>query len=1355
MALDFTPIAAKKKELDFKPLDFTPISKTAPSGSAPKPLSFSPIGKTPAESEIVAPAAQRVPRFDRAASDMPAISPYEVDVPGTDTVRAPIPTVENDGTFELVALDPKKSKPLPAELEETIAAKPYDSTIEKDIENILDRQLGITGTNRQKVFDGVTRLLAFATLAQGTGAGLSGVGINAGLARLGVSGKAAALLGSAIKHGATLGTVSGIMDWGYDKEPDEIVSNAVKSGVAGAVIGPALEFVAVPAVSSFLKSIKSASNVSKAYRSLNVKKGASPDAVKSAYRKAMIKAHPDTGGSAEEFINVQQAYKTIKQSKSYTKTQSFLKGFKDYLKKKNIKPADVAKDPGQLKKQLMEFKPEMKSMIEPVKLTPEAQRPADTGLINEAKQAIAEGKAIVPTVDNTKQDIMGYMDEQGIEYKKSWSKQKMLSVANEVKVPVSERDLSDLTVDEARAELRPATAEKIEKTFTKLQKAVEGEKVGRLIAEESILRDIVKGNEIKAREAFNKGKKQGIFKAKEKYQDMVARAKDRRDMRIEINKIINDLQKVKKELPKMSPHQANPIRCILNDIDLTKMSSRKKINIESLKNFLESNPESEMPGYVLESLERLDKTALRDLTIVDIRNIYNSVMHHYTLEKNKQQIRVKRENRRAETVVSDSIAEMRKPKYIEQDISTSSNGSLVRVKRAGKLIKNIMGLRHDHYDLMIESLSGPNSTMHDVFYNNIKDGITKEMSIRHETYKLFEDTLNIESFKAKHDIKNVDAWYNERQKVGKFELTRGERMSLYRHSLNGDNRRSIVEGGIGFKSSDTPDRVHKMTEEELENIIADLSPAELEYAGDPVTNIISKLQSEITDTFYEANGYPMPLESNYYPKDVMSIGVSPGTLEEMQIEVMRRAKQLRVGTSKGFLNRRKRVAVPLYLNDIAYDMTNSIGRNSAYAGLEMPMRNASKLLYNNKFRAEISKRYGRDVWTEIEKGLQDIVNDWTSYSTVEQVLIKLKNKMSTAILGLNPFVMAKQALSFPLYNIYVDMRYMMGGLSDYILNPKVLEGRHNVYSPEYMERISSGFSRDVADVFKSKAKGKLLSGKTNIHEKAMGGIKLFDKSAVTPGMQGAVLQVLDEFNKRKMSKYVKQALDMTEEGIPEAAEERMKLAYKYADWVTERTQPMFRPEHRSSLSRGTPLEQLMTQFSAFTNQALNMSRRLYRDAKRDGDPKASGKMIHFMMLMLLNAAGVGTLDYIRDRYLKKREDAELGKKIGGAILDTPFSMFYFVRDLEHSAKSKMQRGTFMGSDVTIPVQRIPNLLSETIANALTSLDPKKSDKKKKKAADDFIVNMTELSLTLSGIPFHTPRQVIGAFKDTKTQGRSR
>ena len=50
------------------------------------------------------------------------------------------------------------------------------------------------------------------------------------------------------------------------------------------------------------------------YETLEIERDASPDDVKKAYFKAARTKHPDKGGSAEEFKEIQRAYETLSDS---------------------------------------------------------------------------------------------------------------------------------------------------------------------------------------------------------------------------------------------------------------------------------------------------------------------------------------------------------------------------------------------------------------------------------------------------------------------------------------------------------------------------------------------------------------------------------------------------------------------------------------------------------------------------------------------------------------------------------------------------------------------------------------------------------------------------------------------------------------------------------------------------------------------------------------------------------------------------------------------------------------------------------------------------------------------------------
>jgi len=1035
-----------------------------------------------------------------------------------------------------------------------------------------------------------------------------------------------------------------------------------------------------------------------AYRELGLKSDASFSDVRNAYHKNLTKWHPDKAPAgqsiqyARRYLRTQGAFDKIKASREIQRQTAVL------TTKPLLAKAGFAYVPN--KQDLINAILKVRPALKPETLA-RMSVPTLTKLAQSLKIAIPEAKPEVPLA-------------------------KFIPPEKPPTPPF---------------EIKPkALPRKIERLYERIAER----KVGRIIQEDTILGLVEKGQQMAAREAFVEGKRTGRFLEKEHFEEMIGRAKEKKDLREETKKLLNQIRKI--DTSEMSPQHAMPIRDIQDMIDFTKPTKKTLASLTATRTYLETNPEAEMPDYVYEDLMRLEKLNRDDMTIDELKSLTNAVLHHAHLEKTKWRIKVKREKRRAQEVLNESIIEMKPAPKITSDIVSSQKSKLGRLKRTGQLVKDTFGIRHDHYDLMIESLSGKNSTMDKVLYQGVKEGIIEELGYRQNVYKIFQNDLDLKNFMKKYKIGDIASWMNERVTVGKFDLTKGERMALYRHSLNANNLRHLLDpqiGGFGLKYSPTPNIVHKITREELDAILNNLTSAEKEFSGKPVVNLFDNQHTALNKVFYEKNGYELAKENNYYPIEVMRIAL-PKELEAESILEELKHKWVRIGIKKGMLEHRIKSRLPIYLNSLAYDVNKSVMNAAAYVGLEMPLSNASKLLYNRTFRAQMYTRYGSQTWNEIEKGLRDIAGDWQSYTTVEELLLKFKNNLTTAVLGIS-FAIPKQILSYALYNVYVKPQYLIQGFMDHVTHPFELLERHRAYSPELAERVEGGYSRDVADVFKTGAERRVYKGRKSIKERLMGGVRLFDLNAVSPGMQGAVLQVLDEFKTGELSSEVKIALDITEETIPKlSSEDKMKLAYKFADYVTERTQPMFSPEHRSSLSRGATIEKLATQFSSFTNQALNLIRRTWRGAKDVNDPTTYAKLAKVLFLLLVvNTGGVMAINEMRDRLYRRKEKTKRGilQKFGEGILDSVFSYFYFLRDLERSVVSKVKRGTFVGYDISIPVLSFADKIGDAIADgigAIVETDPMK----KRKRAGDFIENAISSITMGTGIPFETPKKMI-------------
>ncbi|GAF89409.1 unnamed protein product, partial [marine sediment metagenome] len=101
----------------------------------------------------------------------------------------------------------------------------------------------------------------------------------------------------------------------------------------------------------------------------------------------------------------------------------------------------------------------------------------------------------------------------------------------------------------------------------------------------------------------------------------------------------------------------------------------------------------------------------------------------------------------------------------------------------------------------------------------------------------------------KHNIKDVTKWMNEEVTTRGRKWTRGHRMALLNHAQNTDNLRHIIGGGVGNRYSKTPNRSSDMTAAEIGEILKSLTPAEKEFGGTPVRNLLDKQYTELNKVF--------------------------------------------------------------------------------------------------------------------------------------------------------------------------------------------------------------------------------------------------------------------------------------------------------------------------------------------------------------------------------------------------------------------------------------------------------------------------------------------------------------------------
>ena len=873
-------------------------------------------------------------------------------------------------------------------------------------------------------------------------------------------------------------------------------------------------------------------------------------------------------------------------------------------------------------------------------------------------------------------------------------------------------------------------------------------KIGEIVSVDArkALKDAIRARARIAREAFRAGKTEAALKAKEQQLTRLDKLRATMEARKVLNQTKAELKRAKKKVKKMSRAPQRNIKALLEALDPVKLSKKKRLQLEKTRDFIEDNPEVEISKRVWESIARLDKKPLADFTINELKDIRNYILHQNKVDRTTKKIKRKRREQFINEVVAGAIDSMVPPNK-NSLLKSLPPGKFEKARRSRR-IKNIFGLGQDGYDLMIESIGGKESVIWDILADDLFEARNLQLKTIDNALTAYGEAA--EAIYKKHKIKKPEKWLAEVVKTGKHEFTRAERIELYRHSLNEDNRTAIIEGGYGKRFSDNPFKVENITKEELNAIIKDLSPAEKALAEEPMAEFFDYFGKKMADVFYEKNGYPLELmpPEEYYPKQVMSTArIDAMDIEkENAVEKFRNTGFTRIGVDRSNTIERVGSKKPIYINPFWYTMVRFSHRNATYVAYEMPLTNASRIMRDPKFKTEMLDRYPPELYFEIQKGLRDIAGEYISYDILEEGLMRLKNNVSVATLGGPNFkVMGRQLFSFPMYLMYMKPRHLVGGILDNVFHPRRTHKMHLEMSPKYKERVEGGFSRDLHDVFKDKNWRKIL-GKRHISLKNayMRGVLAMDKTAVKRGMRGAVRQVLSDIRKGKFSREVKYHLKVDDSIIPKLdAGQKLELAYKYADTATAESQPMFLPEYWSSLQRGGPGAKLFTMFGSFTNRALGQFRRTYRGYKRakTAADKAywAGKMLKvWFWLGIFNATAMTMWDYLWHKFAGG-EDEKFNWWV--RTVGWPLGYWFIIRDISYALQTHIEKGGFQGADPSIPIQQlgasaVDALYSVVVAG--TTDDPELA----KEHTMRFLNKVLETYLTSRGVPYRPTKRLI-------------
>jgi hypothetical protein len=830
---------------------------------------------------------------------------------------------------------------------------------------------------------------------------------------------------------------------------------------------------------------------------------------------------------------------------------------------------------------------------------------------------------------------------------------------------------------------------------------------------------------------------------KQDWQHRIAMNRARTEARQSVNKMIADIARID---PKDYPDQYRDVmRDVVDGFATIRHIKKTLDHLETIKKELASNPNAEVSRKDLERLGDLGKIPLRDLSVDDLRTVHDAVMMYAKLAREERFIKVGLQRMETDLAIQKATLEIPTRKQFMDRMVRSRPSAEKALRGAARSVVDFFGADCTNFDRLAEMCG---DTVFKVIFGGPHEGNVVRM--KYEQDRVVDFHKGIASLMERYG--DLSSWLNNETVSGEailadgatrsLTLTRSERMAMYMHAKNPQNAKHLLAGGFGFKwRKGERDIVYKITPKTLDGIVASLTPDEIMYTK-AVDSLLKRTGLDLDAAFYSLNDVHLELGDNYFPIETMPIGRGKEAESEMAFD-LHQSDWARIGLFKGMLRERVNAGNPLYLNPITYDLNRSLEHAAAYIGLEESLRMASRMLY--KVKGTIKKRLGERYYQDLVKGLKDIAGNRDNYGLLEGGALKLRNNIAVATLGINAPSFLKQMLGLTHYSMYVKSKYLMQGFVDVIMHPKTVDRTHRIWSPEYVDRAEHGPSREVADVLKQTGYGTLFGGKRKWQGQSMVAMQYFDRWTVKRGMQGAVLQALDEFRDGHLSPEVARALGMTDDQIPTLStpETKTTAAYKFADYATERTQNMAQPEFMSTIQRGGPVEKMITMFASEASAAMNMRRRAYTEAKKDGTLLGWIRLTKVLLVTLvLDSIGAMMIDRAKKKATGQKVDP-LGKDAAYYVANQVVSALPLVRDIANPLLRYGILGHQSGSTSILPIQRVVDTMingGNGLINMAKAMDATKRRKAAWKATDAILESIG----LMAGIPYAPARTVVKA-----------
>jgi len=974
------------------------------------------------------------------------------------------------------------------------------------------------------------------------------------------------------------------------------------------------------------------------------------------------------------------------------------------------------------------------------------------GLDDIAKTLEAEGKLKVPE-DRNPADYLNELIKTGA-----------------VIPRVTKGDISDIERQEASAERERVRAEGVKEKKVKEQIRHEkrgfkfGVKVGRKEARQEILmklkstkadiadvkRSIVNyANE--RLEAQDRGKllswvansktKKNLAKALARIEQI----EEKRDRNIAVSSLKKTIKDI--DIKKIRPEYQREISNLTQDLDLVNRKDKTLQSLTGMKQYIETHPDNNIPPEKLQRLELLTKTKIGSLTSDDIKLLNNSIKHLMKLHDLKNKMIFGRVHKEAKEVINEAKSNLDRRETQRRDKDTIDTREQLKVE-VGRG-KEIFTTESYNTELITEIIDKEASgVIKKVLYGGINKGNTDLLKFRQDAEDYFKGKIDFditnwsETFFAKPKGK-VDYQKMTLPSGKKVTMTKAERIALSLHARNEKNLKHLLNGGFSFVRDKY--KIHKIDSDDLQAMLDDITPEEKKLA-DIVHHYFNNIQkAKLNERSMQLNGWEIATEPDYFPIRTNALDVKRDDLK-LQKNFSQRTLE-----GMGILKERTNASNAIILEDVFSATYKTLKEASAYYGLAKHLRNAKMLLNDKYFQIKLASTYGSHYVRNLKQYLKDMEDTSHDTTNVEKLTLDLINKLDTAVLGLNPWVMAKQPVSLAAAATEIDISYLRRALKP------ASKDIMSKYSPQLRDRFSGNVTRELGEIGQIGEVRKFFTGLTPLSQKVMKGISSFDYQAIGRIWTAAELETNDCCPLLK-------------------DEERMQRIAGRTEEIVRKTQPTFLPKDRSAIGRSKrPFVRLLTKYSSQRNKNYMMVRRTVEEYNRSGKTGKDKKkmMSKLSILAIVMPAMLWGIDAARRKVYGRKEKAPKSKAWATIMnfLEYNLGSVYFVGNAFRSLRSKVERGTYAGYDVSdvliSSIDRGIDGIAETVTairRAMSEEKYKSGDKKgelkwkttAKRAIDK---NLSTLFKFKWGLPYDTVKRLVTApfkwFGKEESEGSSK